>query len=249
MSKELDRAREQVGAGQYKRAVSTLWEAERWARADIAEARALLELASLVRDKVDGRTKSDCDELIEDAQKYIVRATETDPRVLIGWAKYLGGCATLGSAREGRLSLSATALFLDHTKLEIALIKSIEVGGGQVAKSKVGATLAFGIVGLAAKGAQDRTELAVHLRSGEVAFFVIEDKSPFEVRAALLPVLRSAGIPFKDEVEEQAGVPGEGADMIPTHSLADDLAKLAELRSAGFLTDEELAAAKAKLLG
>lgn len=39
----------------------------------------------------------------------------------------------------------------------------------------MGATLAFGIVGLAAKAAQDRTEIAIQLDSGDAAFFVIDD--------------------------------------------------------------------------
>jgi hypothetical protein len=248
VSQELAKAREQFAAGQYKKAVSTLWDAERWARSDLAEARELLEVASAIRDVTSGRLKADCVLLVEDAEKYIQRETEPGGKVLLGRARYLGGCQAFGPACEGGLSFSANAVFLDSMRLDLASIKSVAVGGGQIAKSRVGATLAFGIAGLAAKGAQDRTEIALHLNSGDAAFFVIDGVSPFELRAKLLPLLRDAGIPLKDKSDEQPGAPDAAGGEGPAYSLGDELAKLAQLHEKGVLTDAELAAAKAKLL-
>jgi hypothetical protein len=71
VSKELDKAGEQVAAGQYKKALKSLWDAERGARADVAEARGLLELASAIRDKTTGRMNAESIKLIEYAEKYI----------------------------------------------------------------------------------------------------------------------------------------------------------------------------------
>ena len=149
MSKELELAREQLAAGQFKKAANALWDVERWARSDLAEARGLLEVASALRDKTNGRIKGECEQLIGDAQKYIEREMKSTPRVSLGMTRYLGGCQAFGSARNGRLSFAADAIFLESMKLDMALVKSVGVGGGQVAKSRVGATLAFGIAGLA----------------------------------------------------------------------------------------------------
>jgi hypothetical protein len=60
-------------------------------------------------------------------------------------------------------------------------------------------------------------------------------------------VLRAAGIPFKEENDEPTGAPVAAASPGFTHSLADELAKLARPHESGVLTAEELAAAKAKL--
>ena len=248
MSQELTKAREQLAAGQYKKAVSTLWDAERWARSDLTEARGLLEVATAIRDVTSGRLKDDCALLIEDAEKYIERETGAGQTLLLGRARYLGGCQAFGTAREGGLSFGADAAVFDSMRLDLALVKSVAVGGGQVAKSRVGATLAFGIAGLAAKASEDRTEIVIHLDSGDAAFFVIDGVSPFELRAKLLPLLRQAGIPLEDESDEQPGPPDAASGSGLAFSLGDELAKLAQLHEKGVLTDAELAAAKAKLL-
>ena len=201
-------------------------------------------MASAIRDQTVGRTRDESVLLIEDAEKYIARETASHGTVLLGAVRYLGGCPAFGPACDGRLLFTPSAVLLGSMSLDIAAVKSIEVGGGQVAKSRVGATLAFGVAGLAAKSTQDRTEMAIHLKSGDAAFFVIMT-SPFEVRAKLLPLLREVGIPFDDEIDEQADAPAAAGGG---HSLADELAKLAELHKSGFLNDAELAAAKAKML-
>jgi len=248
VSNELQRAQEQLAAGDLKKAASTLWDVERLARTDLDEARGLLEVASELRDKASGRVRGDCDLLIDDAQRYIDRALQSPPRLQLGMARYLGSCQAFGAPRSGNLSLADDAVFFDATKLEMALIASVEVGGGQVAKSRVAATLVFGVAGLGSKATEDRAEMAIHLASGEAAFFQIEATSPFELRAKVLPLLRGAGIPLVDTRATEAGAPAGAADAGSTLGLADELAKLARLHESGFLTDAELAAAKAKLL-
>jgi predicted RNA-binding Zn-ribbon protein involved in translation (DUF1610 family) len=171
---------------------------------------------------------------------------DTGLDVAIGRATYVGGCSELGEARDGMLVFSPSGVFLDASKLDLASVKSVEIGGGQVTKSKVAATLAFGVLGgLAAKGAKDRVEIAVHLKSGGAAFFVLDNKHAFEIRASLAPLLTMLSIPFADEVDQQAGA---AAEPLVTLSLADELTKLAKLQESGFLTAEEVTAAKAKLL-
>jgi hypothetical protein len=75
--------------------------------------------------------------------------------------------------------------------------KGVTVDGGEVAKSKVGATLAFGVLGdLAAKGAMDRAFLAIYRNDGATAHFQIDHLSPQSLRAQLAPILFKVGVPF-----------------------------------------------------
>ncbi len=78
MSKQLDKAKEQIAAGQYKKAVSSLWEAETSARVDPGEAGELLEAASAIRDRTDGRIRAECETLIGDAKRFI-EAARSEP--------------------------------------------------------------------------------------------------------------------------------------------------------------------------
>ena len=247
MSKELGIAREQTAAGRYKKAVDSLWDVERWARTDLSEARGLLEAASVLREKTTGGLREQCVELIEDAQKYIERA-EATPGVILGTADYLGGYPAFGDPCRGRLSFTPRVVFFAGMTLDMALIESFELGGGQVAKSKLGAALLFGVVGaLADKDAKDRAEVVIHLKAGDAAFFFLQDTSAFEIRAKLMPLLREVGVPFKDEADDERQhdtvAPSDSAP-----SLADELTKLASLQESGFLSAEEVALAKAKLL-
>lgn len=71
MSKELERARERFAAGHYRRAVAALWYVQRNARQDIGEARALLEMASAIRERRTGRLRKECDQLASSAAAMI----------------------------------------------------------------------------------------------------------------------------------------------------------------------------------
>ncbi len=120
--------------------------------------------------------------------------------------------------------------------------KGVTVDGGQVAKSKVGAELAFGIFGgLGAKGAADRAFLTVYRKDGAAALFQIEKKSPQAVRGQLTALLAKVGVPFLDG-------PVQAQDNSSSVSMADELGKLAALKEQGILTPEEFEEQKAKLL-
>lgn len=123
-------------------------------------------------------------------------------------------------------------------ELRARAISSVEITSEQIAKSKVGAVLLFGVLGLAAKDAQDRTVIVVHMKSGETGYFRLLGFSVSTMLGAVTPWLHQHSIPI-------------GARAAPTNasvSIADELKKLAELRDAGVLTDEEFAPQKAKLL-
>jgi hypothetical protein len=64
MSKALEKAREQYRAGQHKKAADTLWEVSFGGDDNEAEARGVLELASLLRDASTGAVRTECEEHI-----------------------------------------------------------------------------------------------------------------------------------------------------------------------------------------
>jgi hypothetical protein len=184
--------------------------------------------------------------------------------VTFGYAEYLGGHPTLGRKRSGNLWFTAQELGIGMRRPKVAVLQlsevaSVEVTGGQVAKSKVGAELVFGVFGgLGAKGAKNQATIAVYTKDDQIAYYLVDKKSVAQVQAAIAPLLRAVGIPFRDElvaqkqqeafhdavVQATQAAQGGGAP-----STADELVKLAQLRDQGILTDEEFAAQKAKLLG
>jgi Short C-terminal domain len=126
-------------------------------------------------------------------------------------------------------------------ELRLKAIGAIEITSEQAAKSKAGAVLAFGVLGLAAKGTRDRTTILVQMKSDQIGYFTIDNFSAAQVLGAVTPWLRYHDIPV--------GPPASNTSASSAFSVADELKKLAELRDAGVLTDEEFAAQKARLLG
>jgi len=165
-------------------------------------------------------------------------------------AKYLGGAPQLGPPRGGPLSFTKTHVLLgSEPLLALADADSIEIGGGLVAKSRLLPTLALGAIGaLAAKGVKDRAEIVLHRKSGDAAFFLVDDRSAGEVRASLAPLPRRIGIPFHDERGQGSSAADAPAGAGGSPTLADELEKLARLIESGFLDADELAAAKTKQL-
>lgn len=168
----------------------------------------------------------------------------------LGPAKYMGGHPDYPKPiANSRLILTATELglgFVTPKKAVTSLssVASIEIAGDMVAKSKLGATLAFGVLGgLASKGAKNEVAVVVHLKSGATVYYLLPDskEGPVAVRMKAGPVLQTAGIPFTDDAGS-ASAPVAGPDV------ADQLRKLGGLRDDGLLTDEEFAAQKAKWL-
>lgn len=123
----------------------------------------------------------------------------------------------------------------------------VTVDGGQVAKRRIGAVAVFGVLGgLAGKGGEDRSFLSIYRKDGAVACYQIDKQSPQAVRAKLSPLLVKVGVPFLDDPAAAQATPPSPASQV---SVADELTKLAALRDAGVISDEEFAAQKAKLLG
>lgn len=165
-------------------------------------------------------------------------------------ADYHGGFAWAPTPASGVLILDQESVklidewktaFGDRSQTFVQIgtsaIESVEVTSQQAAKSRVGAVLVFGVLGgLAARGSEDRGTLLIHLRNGQTGYFTIGGYSESQLLGKLTPWLHALNIRV-----------GSPAAKAPT-SMVDELAKLAELRSQGVLTDEEFATAKAKLL-
>ena len=118
-------------------------------------------------------------------------------------------------------------------------IASLEVTSEQVAKSKVGATLLFGVWGgLAAKGAADRSTLVVNIKNGSTGYFIIKKYFAAQLLAIVDPWRREMGIGLGGSPEAAGG---------PV-SIADEIAKLAQLRESGALTEDEFVLLKTQLI-
>lgn len=124
----------------------------------------------------------------------------------------------------------------------------IVVDGGQVAKRKVGATLAFGILGTTgAKGSKHQSVFTARRKDGALAYFQIDKMSKQQVAARIAPILHSTGVKLIDEFAITTAKPN-----LEVSDHADNIAKaireLANLRDEGLLTEEEFNAKKFDLL-
>ncbi len=105
MSKQLEKAREQYRVGQFKKAADTLYGVSFGGDDGDAEARGVIELASLLRDATQGRLREECEDHIARAKRLLdgdvaaaatARAGELeseltkDPVRLARWAKETG---------------------------------------------------------------------------------------------------------------------------------------------------------------
>ena len=171
---------------------------------------------------------------------------------------YLGGLTYLPESkwiRIGRLTLDDDALMLDRVQdkqmrnlppLELCrtrAIASLEITSEQVAKSKIGAALVFGVLGgVTAKGTADRATVIIYLKSGEKGYLAVDRHSAASLLGVLAPWMRGQGIPERSpEVAQSVGGPTPAL-------IADELMKLSQLKAAGDLSGEEFAALKGKLI-
>jgi len=120
-------------------------------------------------------------------------------------------------------------------------VASVSMESLTEAKSRLGAVLVFGVLGLLAKGTADSTVIAVRLLDGGAVYYQA-DLNFRDFRANVTPILQSFGVTVTDESTRTPQV------APPVVSVADELAKLAQLRDSGVLTEEEFTAQKAKLL-
>jgi hypothetical protein len=120
-------------------------------------------------------------------------------------------------------------------------VAAIEITTEQVAKSKLGAALLFGVLGgVTAKGSQDRATLIVYLDSGEKGYITIDGQSVASLLGTLEPWMRERGIAL--------GSPQEEPIQTTSPDPAEHLKKLADLHQSGLLTDEEFAAKRAAIV-
>lgn len=186
-----------------------------------------------------------------------VRFEARETARLIGSAVYVGGHPSMGPARsEGHLCIASDWIGLsgpdggpkDALSLALRTVASVDVVDGPAIKSNVGQLFTgyavAGPIGALVFGGgadlRDKVAVTLHARDGDSAYFVVVGKTQMDVRAALAPYLKSAGVPFHDAVTAS-----------PTGShigIADELAKLTGLRERGVLTEDEFAAQKARLL-
>ena len=155
-------------------------------------------------------------------------------------AQYLGGIVGVGAGIKGTLMITESQIGIGHNLVELDSIFFVEVDGGQVAKNRAIPVVLFGVAGLAAKGTKDRAFINVILKSGAVVVYQVDNLPPQQVVATIAGFLSKSGVPL--------GAPSNLAANT-THSVAEEIAKFADLRDRGILTEGEFAAKKAQLLG
>jgi hypothetical protein len=263
MSKNLEKAQQCAAAGQYKKAVENLWLMENGAQADLNEARGLLELASLLRTKTDGRVRAECDELIETARRFIEQQTATPMSVITADAlAVVYGCTVLGghglsvqTAASLTLVFRSDALVLvcgePVAEVPYAEIAALEIGGpgaqrrggGFIGGGFGAAGAAEGmLIGAALNMLTTRTTIStvVCLKTTSAELFLhTSGETPDVLRMRLSPVFT---ILRQLEAGHNAAQADGGGDAV------DRLAKLAELLEKDLITREEFDRLKGNLL-
>ena len=232
MSNELDKARQQLAAGRYKRAVDTLWEVRRWAQTDVAEAQGMIDAASAIVARSSGRVRDDAELLVRDGEKYLQKLAHPE-RFTLGFGRYLGGCQALGPPCEGRLAFSRAGIHVDDLLLEAAVIQSVWVRVEQTHHTNVGAviglaavSLPLGAVGLAMQDTVYHTEMTVALKPSGSAGFAFD--AALDVRMLLGPLLCELGIAH-----------GDAPYYDPAAARTQELARLTDLFEKGVIGPRE----------
>jgi hypothetical protein len=107
--------------------------------------------------------------------------------------RYLGGHSKFSEGGGGVLFFTTESIGLGKTPytgpleavIPMETVASIQITGQQVAKSKVGPVLLFGLFGLAAKGSTHTTTVVIRTNDDEIAYFSIADSIPDAVKASL----------------------------------------------------------------
>ena len=153
---------------------------------------------------------------------------EPFPAVHCRRATYLGGLAAHPKRHQGTLLFSSEAIGIDRACVPLADVVGIEIADQQARMS--GGTVG----GWGSMRSVASCGVSVHTSTGETAVFAVQD-SALNLKTVLGRYMSATGLSFTDEAA-------------PAASAADELAKLAALRGQGALTDDEFAAAKARLL-
>lgn len=175
-------------------------------------------------------------------------------RVTFQHAKYLGGLPGDKGGYGGNLIVDTAGIGCGITNKKKGVVlwqdaSGISYDSEQIKKSRVGKAMLVGVFALAAKGTQAAATITVTLKDGGAAVYQVDGKSGPAVRGRIQAMVSAAGIPCLDDMSSEPSARILAADQSAAPlSVADELAKLAALKDAGALTDEEFSAQKAKLL-
>lgn len=155
-----------------------------------------------------------------------------------------------GSLHATAKGLQYKALLGSKVSIPWLVIRDIEISTQATKRVTAGRVLAVGVFALAAK--KNEVFTYVHISDANTVWsFAVKSPQP-RVLAAMQPVLNA----FNKRVQPSSSAPAVARPAYPTPapatvalSVADELAKLAKLKTDGVLTDEEFAVQKAKLLG
>ena len=140
---------------------------------------------------------------LEPSEQQSSPAAAERPLARFGSARYVGGHPRLGGSHQGQFLVTSSRIGICTIQRDVlshaikgfrfsagfwfSSVADVDVIGGQVAKSKVGAVVAFGVLGLGAKGSKNEATLIVRTTDGETAYFTIDKKSPIEVHREAWP--------------------------------------------------------------
>jgi hypothetical protein len=188
---------------------------------------------------------------------------------MLGYGKVVGGHfmnATITTNRKGELSLQAggAAAFKRRPTLTADTVAAWEEivpdtrGGAVGVASKVARAALPGVAGKAASAAIESAKAATHTVrvdwvDGKQSLIQLPDKL-FQHLAILLKGCQLETAAPTPMAAPPPGVIGQlttlaGAARSPQPEVTEQIAKLAELRDQGVLTEDEFAAKKAELLG
>ncbi|MGD0198419.1 MAG: SHOCT domain-containing protein [Solirubrobacteraceae bacterium] len=251
MSADLEKARKLADAGKYKQAIARMWTAEAASRHDGDEARAVLELASQIRDNVTGGQLRDAERLIELAERNVNTSLEE------AWSaahptwerrvRAVGGIPGVTNGWHFTLLLDADGVrFGSEPWASWDQVEAIHVDGPDEIAARFTATrlLALGPLGLAFKKSKRQAEtfITIEATSPGVALVAIEDARPVDIRGELLGVM-NAYLAARPATPVNPVAPLEESS-----GPLEQIRKLGELRDQGVLTEEEFTAKKAELL-
>jgi hypothetical protein len=131
-------------------------------------------------------------------------------------------------------------------------ISDVVIDGPEAVAKRVtaGRVLALGVFALAAKKKTKSAIVLVTMANGEQAVFESHSKLPHEISPKLSPLIAQVRVRAADMSQPLVPTPSPTPAAPPGggSGIADELAKLAGLRDAGILTEEEFSAQKMKLL-
>ena len=182
---------------------------------------------------------------IQDTKSDQIQDTGSDVFHVFEHAVYLGGLLHGDQEISGVLVLDTQGIRMNQTEiLQWRDCDGLTVDSHQVAKRKVAATLAFGILGgVAAKSSKDQSELTVRRNDGALAYFVIDRKNSHEVKAKIAPLLRSIGLPILGDFPAEASPSNNSGNDV-----ASEIERLVALKRSGHIDEAEFKILKGKLL-